>query len=82
VRLNVSRMREMIFFAVWCALLLGVLALWDRRSVDPAHPGVERMRADLEKAKAKPKAESKAKVEAKPKVESKPKPKAEPAKAD
>jgi hypothetical protein len=74
----------MIFFAVWCALLLGVLALWDRRSVDPAHPGVERMRADLEKAKAKakPKAESKAKVEAKPKVESKPKPKAEPAKAD
>ena len=45
----------MIFLAVWCVLLLGVLALWDRRSVDPAHPGFERVRADLEKAKAKSK---------------------------
>jgi hypothetical protein len=72
----------MIFFAIWCALLLGVLALWDRRSLDPAHPGLDRVRADLEKAKAnaKPKADSKAKVEAKPKVESKPK--AESAKSD
>ncbi len=43
----------MIFLVVWSALLLAVLALWDRRSVDPAHPGFDRMRADLEKAKAK-----------------------------
>ncbi len=48
-----SRMRVMIFLVVWSALLLAVLALWDRRSVDPAHPGFDRMRADLEKAKAK-----------------------------
>ena len=45
----------MIFLVVWSALLLAVLALWDRRSVDPAHPGFDRMRADLEKAKAKSK---------------------------
>jgi hypothetical protein len=45
---------NMIFLVVWCALLLGVVALWDRRSVDPAHPGFDRMRADLEQAKAKP----------------------------
>jgi hypothetical protein len=45
-------MRVMIFLVVWCALLLAVLALWDRRSVDPAHPGFDRMRTDLEKAKA------------------------------
>ena len=43
----------MIFFAVWCVLLLGVLALWDRRSLDPAHPGFDRMRADLATAKAR-----------------------------
>jgi len=47
-----SRMRVMIFLVVWCALLLAVVALWDRRSVDPAHPGFDRMRTDLEKAKA------------------------------
>jgi hypothetical protein len=43
----------MIFFAIWCALLLGVLVLWDRRSLDPAHPGIDRMRTDLATAKAK-----------------------------
>jgi hypothetical protein len=43
----------MIFLAVWSTLLLGLLALWDRRSLDPAHPGFDRMRADLEQAKAK-----------------------------
>ena len=48
-------MRTMIFLAVWCALLLGVLVLWDRRSVDPAHPGVVRMRADLDRAEARSK---------------------------
>ena len=45
----------MIFLAVWCALLLGGLVLWDRRSVDPAHPGVVRMRADLDRAEARSK---------------------------
>ena len=45
----------MIFLAVWCALLLGVLVLWDRRSVDPTHPGVVRMRADLDRAEARSK---------------------------
>jgi hypothetical protein len=45
----------MIFFVVWCALLLGVLALWDRRPVDPAHPGLARVAADLDKGKAAPK---------------------------
>ena len=50
----------MIFLAVWCTLVLGLLALWDRRSLDPAHPGFDRIRADLEQAKVKdaPKSET------------------------
>ncbi len=31
----------MIFFAIWCAFLLGMLWLWDRRPIDPAHPGLK-----------------------------------------